>query len=191
MSNFESILRDAMKQGVSIEDVMKDISAAANAIQKEIAAASKYDKYNGPAYKTFGTMAGDATNAVLLTSKIKPEDMAIVMAHFVCQNVPGYAAAMAKMDMDPIDTYTSLMKSQIAAAKVITDTQDKPDNEKEAAIFAHLLDEIINSLNGHDSMFGGKGLRYLMPHETMHGTVLSSAQTDHQKIADFFKKIGL
>lgn len=177
MSDYKDMLLDAMKQGVSLEDVMKGISTAANAIEKERAAASKYDKYNKHAWESFGE-ADTMLDKLAYVDKIKPEDMAIVMTHFVCQNVPGYAAAMAKVDIDLIKTYTDLMNNQVAAAKVIADNQDKSDEEKDAAIISHLLGKLFDPIikergakPGDSSLFN-----------------IAFPKVDEQKITSFLKK---
>lgn len=189
MSNFESILRDVMKQGASIEDVMKDISAAANTIQNEIAAATKYDGYNKTVAEHFPDLkAESAADAIIYAKQISVHDMAVVMTHFICQHVPGFTTAMVKSDSDPLEAYINLMESQIAAAKVIADTQDKSDKEKGAAMLTHLLDEVIGSLAG-----GTKSPMDIPWPVTqrVHTPPVTSALSDQQKVADFFRRAGL
>lgn len=188
MTDFESILRDAMKQGVSIEDVMKDITAAANVIEKEIAAATKYDGYNKTVAEHFPDLTAEsAAEAIIYAKKISVHDMAVVMTHFICQHVPGFTSAMVKSDSDPLEAYISLMESQLSAAKIIADTQDKTDEEKGAAMFTHLLDEVISSLT--------KGVKEPMdiPFTSTRSAAPSfgAVPTDEQKIADFFRRAGL
>lgn len=188
MTDFETILRDAIKQDVSIEDVMKDITAAANTIEKEIAAATKYDGYNKTVAEHFPDLTSEsAAEAIIYAKKISIHDMAVVMTHFICQHVPGFTSAMVKCDSDPLETYTNLMESQIAAAKVIADTQDKTEEEKGAAMFTHLLDEIIGSLAG-----GTKSpMDIPWPAGRVAAPVTTAAKSDEQKMADFFRRAGL
>ncbi len=142
--DFEDMLLDAMKQGKSLEDVMKGISDAATKIEKDRAAATKYDIYNKPLSASY--MNEVAEHNFLDAEKISVRDMAVAIAHFMCQNVPGYSGALAKEDKDPVELYTTLLESQLRAAKVITEHQDDSDEEKGKAMFGHMLDEVLGSV---------------------------------------------
>lgn len=193
MIDYTSLLVEAMNQGIPLDEVMKNISDAANALEKERKTAeSKYDKYNDRVWKSFDSSpnANNAINSIISATRIAPEDMAAVMTHFVCQNVPGYAKAMAKIDMDPIKTYTDMMKSQITAAKVIADNQDKPEDERGVTMFSHLLGEVVGSLTKeHPTEFKITPSSSSLSMWDSINPKLSIA--DDQKIAEFLKKIGL
>lgn len=192
MNDYKDMLLSAMAQGKSLDEVMRGIDAARAEIKQEADIKSKYAVYNDKAWKSFGDSVN--TNAIVTAiacaEKIRIEDAAKILTHFICQNVPGYTEALAKIDMDPIEAYTNLLKSQIDAAKVITDTQDTSDEEKGMAIFNHLIDEVLSSLSKkHPSEMSILPPSFRPP--VRHNLSANVPSTDEQKVADFFKRVGL
>lgn len=192
MNDYKDMLLDAMTQGATLEDVMKGISEAANAIQQEQANATKYDIYNQQVWKSFGDNTNGIIGRVIHAEKISAEDMAIVLTHFICQNTPGYTAALAKEDANPIKVYTSLLKSQLSAAKVLADHQDDSDEEKAKAMVNHMFDDLIGSLLKD---LPSEPSRFLLSPEGMQAAAgrhfQPSATSDEQKLKDFFSRTGL
>ncbi len=190
--DFEDMLLDAMKQGKSLEDVMKSISDAATKIEKDRAAATKYDKYNGPVGQSY-TNATEAADTLVYNHRVDVHDAAVFLAHFMCQNVPGYSGALAKEDTDPVQLYQKMLESQIRAAKVITEHQDDSDEEKGKAMFGHMLDEVLGSVidklaKEPNPVFNSRPCS--LSASVRPGSPLFPT-SDVEKMAKFFKDMGL
>lgn len=144
--DFKKELHTALKEGKSLEDIMKEISAAASEIEKEEAAAAakanKYLIYNEPLVNSYrGKTTG--IEAITHSKSISVDDAATVLAHFVCQNTPGYAATLAKDDVNPIDMYRDLLKNQLEIAKTLVRHKDSPIDVKNHALWNYLFSEIF------------------------------------------------
>lgn len=187
MTDFKSMLLDAMNQGVSLEDVMKGISDAASVIEKEKQESiNRYDKYEKRAWESFGNLVS-AENAILHADKIALGDMATVIVHFLCQQVPGYAKAMAKADIEPINTYIGMLESQISAAKLMVEIQDVPEEQKGKFMLNHLLDEVFSAISKD-----ADAVKVEVPSSTIPNVSKSYPPiSDAEKIRTFFNQIGL
>lgn len=197
MTNFEDMLRDAMKHGTSLEDVMKDISTAANKIEKDQAAANKYDVFNGAVIDSFDG-GEDVKRAIVSSNKMTTHDVAIVIAHFMCQNVPGYSKVLAESDTDPVKLYQNLLESQMGVAKVLTDHRGDSDENKGKALFSHLLDDIFNNLakkttekkTSEKKTATSASLGTYFGTPFFPSTVTRNPDSDAEKLAKFLKDIG-
>lgn len=189
MMDFKDMLLDAMKQGVSLEDVMKGISAAATEVEKEQKrAAERRNKYLAFTKPIGASMRPTIASANIIdTNKINDTDMAIVLTHYICQNAPGYAELAAKEDLDLIDMYRALAKAQVSIAKTLAAHKDDVDN----ALFNGLADSMISTMC--DRIFGNapsndKTECKISPPYSFAAGPFGSAKSDVEKITEFLKR---
>lgn len=212
--NFKDMLLNAMTDGASLDDVMKGITSAATEIEKDkAAAASKYDVYNKPLFNSYNSITSphaSPSDAIVFATKISVKDMTTVLLHFLCQNVPGFSQALAETHVDPVSTYSEMLKRQLRSAEVITKHKNESDEAKSKALLDHLFSEVM------DEVFKGVSEPYVDSLKDAPATkttkdkqppiasrladipakpVLSPEDleviSDCDKLAKFFKDIGL
>lgn len=143
--DFKDMLLDAMKQGASLEDVMKGISDAATEVEKEQKKANdlkdKYLKFTKPIGEVYSR---DILESNLFDrKKLYAEDVALVITHYICQNVPDYIEFAAKKNLDLLELYKSLVESQLLTARVMATRKDKSDGDILGSVIDALWDTIF------------------------------------------------
>lgn len=191
MMDFKDMLLDAMNQGVSLEDVMKGISAAATEVEKEQKKATerrnKYLVFTKPIGEAMSPTSWSAN--IISAKKINDTDMAVILAHYICQNVPGYAEFAAAQDLDLIDTYRTLAKSQVSIAKTMVAHKD----DGEDAIFNGSFEALANTLMDtifKDTPSNDKTECKISPPYSFATGPFGSAKSDVEKITEFLKRFG-
>ncbi len=150
--NMTDILRQMLDSGKDIEAIMKDVTDAANALQKE------RDKDNSVKnlvhhYTSPLDIEGSTFTQGICTRKMTPRDFAIVKAHFLAQNIPGFIECQLDSGTGNGDINTMLdiieksTEAQVRMYKGMIDVANRPDNEKLDGMLTMLFDEVNKMLS--------------------------------------------
>lgn len=184
--DFKDMLLDAMKQGTSLEDVMKGISAAATEVEKDQKKAAelknRYLKYTKPLGKIYETDI--FMNNLFFREKILAEDVAIVLTHYVCQNVPGYAEYAAERGFNLLDIYTDVVKSQADVIKNVIAHKDD-----ELGPWYGVLDTFMDLFLSKP--LDGKKEYKPSPPYSFFGGPIGASKSDADTIQDFLSRFDL
>lgn len=190
MMELKDMLLGMMKQGKSLEDAMKEISDIANEIEREQKAAAerehKYLKYTKPLGEVYPESV--LTSNLFARKQLYAEDVALVLAHYVCQNVPGYAEFAAQNELDLADAYRSIVEHQAKMAKSMVAHKDDGEDGPLNALAESLADVITETIFG-DAPSNGKAKKQAT-HSTSFAPVTLS-KSDAEKVQEFMRKMGL
>ncbi|MCM1323939.1 MAG: hypothetical protein NC218_07245 [Acetobacter sp.] len=191
MMELKDMLLGMMKQGKSLEDAMKEISDIANEIEREQKAAAaerehKYLKYTKPLGEVYPESV--LTSNLFARKQLYAEDVALVLAHYVCQNVPGYAEFAAQNELDLADAYRSIVEQQAKMAESMVAHKDDGEYGPLNALTESLANVITESIFG-DAPFNDKEQKQTA-HPTSFAPVTLS-KSDAEKVQEFMRKMGL
>lgn len=111
--DYNKILRAALDSGVTLDQIMTDISNAANKIEKEDAERRRKQRFAQPLAKEGEDFIGKICNEPL-----SQDSMAVIYAHFLESQVPGLCEWFAENDMNVLEEIKKTVAREVELYKI-------------------------------------------------------------------------